>query len=139
NSVFPSDAAAAAFDTLVRFIKIGLRSLLVLGLVVAIAAFFTGPSVTAVRTRAAFVKGFDWIRSTGERRGMSTGPAGRWTYDHPRGLPTGGGPPAAVFLVFQGPPTAASVVWLVVILLLVLGLIELIGRPPAKPEVAGQT
>src|SRR6185437_8590811 len=79
NSVFPSDAAAAAFDTLVRFIKIALRALLVLGLVVAIAAFFTGPSVTAVRTRAAFVKGFDWIRARGERRGVSTGPAGRWT------------------------------------------------------------
>jgi len=139
NSVFPSDAAAAAFDTLVRFIKIGLRALLVLGLVVAIAAFFTGPSVTAVRSRAAFVKGFDWIRSTGERRGVSTGPAGRWTYEHRRGLRIGAVALAAVIFVFQGRPTAASVIWLVVILLLVLGLIELIGRPPAKPEVAGQT
>jgi hypothetical protein len=139
NSVFPSDAAAAAYDTLVRFIKIGLRALLVLGLVVAIAAFFTGPSVTAVRTRAAFVKGFDWVRSTGERRGVSTGPAGRWTYAHRHGLRIGAVALAAIIFVFQGRPTAASVIWLVVILLLVLGLIELIGRPPAKPEVAGQT
>jgi hypothetical protein len=45
---------------------------------------------------------------------------------------------AAVIFVFQGRPTAASVIVLVIILLLVLGLIELIGRPPAKPEVAGQ-
>jgi hypothetical protein len=138
NSVFPSDAAAAAFDTLVRFIRTALRALLVLGLVVAIAAFFTGPSVTAVRTRAAFGKGFNWIRSTGERRGVSTGPVGRWVYTYRTALRIGALALAAIIFVFQGRPTAASVIWLVVILLLVLGLIELIGRPPAKPEIAGQ-
>jgi len=138
NSVFPSDAAAAAFDTLVRFIKIALRALLVLGLVVAIAAFFTGPSVTAVRTRAAFAKGFNWIRSTGERRGVSTGPVGRWVYTYRTALRIGAVALAAVIFVFQGRPTAASVIWLAVILLLILGLIELLGRPPAKPEIAGQ-
>jgi hypothetical protein len=139
NSVFPSDAAAAAFDTLVRFIKIALRALLVLGLVVAIAAFFTGPSVTAMRTRAGIVKGFDWIRSSGERRGVSTGPAGRWTYAHRHGLRIGAVALAAVIFVFQGRPTAASVIVLLILLLLVLGLIELIGRPPSQPEPAGQS
>jgi hypothetical protein len=139
NSVFPSDAAAAAFDTLVRFIKIALRALLVLGLVVAIAAFFTGPSVTAVRTRAGFVKGFDWIRSSGERRGVSTGPAGRWTYAHRHALRICAVALAAVIFVFQGRPTAASVIVLLILLLLVLGLIELIGRPPSQPEPAGQS
>jgi hypothetical protein len=139
NSVFPSDAAAAAFDTLVRFIKIALRALLLLGLVVAIAAFFTGPSVTAVRTRAGFVKGFDWVRSGAERRGVSTGPAGRWTYAHRHGLRIGAVALAAVIFVFQGRPTAASVIVLVIILLLVLGLIELIGRPPGQAEPAGQS
>jgi len=140
NSVFPSDAAAAAFDTLVRFIKIALRALLVLGLVVAIAAFFTGPSVTAVRTRAAFVKGFDWIRARGERRGVSTGPAGRWTYAHRHALRICAVGLAAIIFVFQGRPTAGSVIVLVIVLLVVLGLIELIGRPPAKPaEIASQT
>ncbi|MBO0815793.1 MAG: hypothetical protein J2P30_11730 [Actinobacteria bacterium] len=138
NSVFPSDAAAAAFDTLVRFIREALRALLVLGLVVAIAAFMSGPSVSAVRTRAAFVKGFDWLRSTGERRGVSTGPAGRWTYAHRHALRICAVGLAAVIFVFQGRPSAASIIVLVIILLLVLGLIELIGRPPAKPEVAGQ-
>jgi hypothetical protein len=138
NSVFPSNAAAAAYDTLVRFIKTGLRALLVLGLVVAIAAFFSGPSVTAVRTRAGFVKGFNWIRSSGERRGVSTGPFGRWVYTYRTALRIGAVALAAVIFVFQGRPTAASVIVLVIILLLILGLIELIGRPPAKPEVAGQ-
>ena len=39
-----ADAAAAAFDILVRFIKTALRTLLVVGLIVAAGAFFTGPS-----------------------------------------------------------------------------------------------
>jgi len=139
NSVFPSDAAAAAFDTLVRFIKEGLRVLLVVGLVVAIGAFFTGPSVTAVRTRAGFVSAFNWVRSSGERRGLSTGPAGRWTYAHRHALRICAVGLAAIIFVFQGRPTAASVIVLVIVLLVVLGLIELIGRPPAKPEIASQT
>jgi hypothetical protein len=139
NSVFPADAAAAAFDTLVRFIKVALRALLVLGLVVAIGAFFSGPSVTAVRSRAGVRSGFNWVRSTGERRGLSTGPAGRWTYAHRRALRICAVALAAIIFVFQGRPTAGSVIVLAILLLVVLGLIELIGRPPAKPEIAAQT
>ena len=77
ESALPSDAAAALFDTFVRFIKDGLRAILVLGLVVAAGAFLTGPSVTAVRTRAAFGSGLDWVRRTGEHAGVSTGPSAR--------------------------------------------------------------
>ena len=139
NSVFPSNAAAATFDTLVRFIKLALRALLVLGLVVAIGAFLTGPSVTAVRTRGAFTSAFGWLRSSGERKGLTTGPAGRWTYEHRHALRICAVGLAAVIFVFQGRPTAASVITLAIVLLVVLGLIELIGRPPGRPEIAGQS
>jgi hypothetical protein len=44
----------------------------------------------------------------------------------------------ALIFVFWGRPTAEVVIWLAVLLLVLLGLIELIGRPPARPEVAGQ-
>jgi hypothetical protein len=138
QSVLPSNAAAATFDTLVRFIKVALRALLVLGLVVAIGAFLTGPSVTAVRTRAGFVKGLGWLRNSGERRGVTTGPAGRWTYAHRQALRICAVGLAAVIFVFQGRPTASSIIVLVILLLVVLGLIELIGRPPGQPEIAGQ-
>ena len=138
NSVLPSDAAAVMFDTLVRFIKTALRALLVLGLVVAIGAFFTGPSATAARTRAGFASAFGWIRSSGERKGLSTGPAGRWTFAHRHALRICAVGLAAIIFVFEGRPTAASVIVLVILLLVVLGLIELIGRPPAKPEIASQ-
>jgi hypothetical protein len=50
--VLPHDAAAAFYDTLVRFLRLGLRTVLVLGLIVALAGFLTGRSITAVRLRA---------------------------------------------------------------------------------------
>ncbi|MGH3193378.1 MAG: hypothetical protein ACRDOL_40225, partial [Streptosporangiaceae bacterium] len=138
NSVLPSNAAADIFDTFVRFIRTALRTLLVLGLVVAIGAFLTGPSVTAVRTRGACTSGFGWIRSAGEHGGVSTGPVGRWTYAHRIALRVSAVGLAAIIFVFWGRPTAMVVILLAVLLLVVLGLIELIGRPPARPEIAGQ-
>ena len=138
ESALPSDAAAALFDTFVRFIKDGLRALLVLGLVVAAGAFLTGPSVTAVRTRAAFGSGLDWVRRTGEHAGVSTGPVGTWTYAHRTALRVSAVALIALIFVFWGQPTAAVVIVLVILLLVILGLIELIGRPPARPEPVGQ-
>jgi hypothetical protein len=138
NSVLPSDAAADIFDTIVRFIRITLRSLLVLGLVVAIGAFLTGPSATAVRTRNACTSGFAWIRRAGERGGVSTGPVGRWTYAHRTALRVAAVALAAIIFVFWGRPTATGVIVLAILLVVVLGLIELIARPPAQPEIASQ-
>ncbi len=136
-TVLPSDAAAAMFDTFVRFIKDALRTLLVVGLVVAVGAFLTGPSITAVQTRKAFRSGFGWIRSSGENFGLTTGPVGRWTYAHRKGLRVGAVALAALLFVFWGRPTALVVILIAVLLLVVLGLIELIGRPPERLQAAG--
>jgi hypothetical protein len=138
SSVLPGDAAAAAFDALVHFIKIGLRVVLAVGLVVALGAFITGPSRTAIGTRSALMSALGWIRAFGERRGVSTGPVGDWTYLHRRGLRIGAVALAAVIFVFWGQPTGLVVILLVVILLVLLGLIELIGRPPRGTAAAPQ-
>jgi len=138
NSTLPGDAAAALYDTLIRFIKQALRILLVVGLVVAAGAFLTGPSVTAVQIRGAFVSGFRWIRQLGERHGVSTGPVGEWTYAHRQVLSIAAVGLFALIFVFWGRPTAPVVILLVVLLLVVLGLIQLIGRPPGPPEIAAQ-
>jgi hypothetical protein len=138
SSTLPSDAAGAAYDALVHFLRQGLRVVLVVGLVVAIAAYFTGPSHTAVQTRSGFRSGMEWIRNYGERRGVSTGPVGQWTYLHRKGLRVAAVALAALIFVFWGEPTVLVVILIVILLLVVLGLIELIGRPPAKPEMAGQ-
>lgn len=137
SSALPSDAAAALFDTFIRFIRQGLRTLLVVGLVVAAAAFITGPSATAVKTRSGIGSGLGWIRHFSDRTGISATPAGQWTYAHRKGLRVGAVALAAVIFVFWGQPTAAVVIVIVILLLVVLALIELIGRPPASVQAAG--
>jgi hypothetical protein len=137
SATLPSDAAAALFDTVVRFIRTALRTLLVVGLVVAIGAFFSGPSTTAVQTRSAFRRGFGWIRQRGDRAGVSTGPVGRWTYTHRVSLRVGAVALAVLIFLFWGHPTAAVVILIAVLLVVVLALIELIGRPPAQPAASG--
>jgi hypothetical protein len=139
SSTLPSDAAAAAYDALVHFLRETLRVVLLVGLVVAIGAFFTGPSRAAVQTRSGLKSGMDWIRNFGERRGVSTGPVGQWTYLHRKGLRVGAVALFALIFVFLGEPTVLTVIVLVIVLLVVLGLIELIGRPMAEPETASQT
>jgi hypothetical protein len=139
SSVLPSDAAAAAYDAFVHFIKISLRVVLAVGLVVALGAFFTGPSRAAVATRSGLKSGMERIRNFGERRGVSAGPVGRWTYLHRRILRVSAVALVGLIFVFWGQPTAVVVIVLVVVLLVLLGLIELIGRPAAVPETAGQT
>jgi hypothetical protein len=137
-SVLPGDAAAAAFDAMVYFIKVGLRVVLAVALVVAIGAFITGPSHAAIQARSVLKSGVGWVRNFGERRGVSTGPVGEWTYAHRRGLRIGAVALFALIFVFWGHPTGVVVIVLVVLLLLVLGVIELIGRPPAEPGTAAQ-
>src|SRR5215475_12182783 len=137
-AVLPADAAAVLYDTLIRFIRDGLRIILVVGLIIAIAAFFSGPSVTAVRTRGAFKSGFDWLRRSGEHAGVSTGPVGRWTFTHRRALRITAVIIASLVFVFWGLSSWVTAVVIAIVLLIVLGLIELIGRPPAQPQVAAQ-
>jgi hypothetical protein len=132
TNVLPADAAAVVFDDIVRFIRQGLRVLLVLGLVVAIAGFFTGPSITAVRTRDTFKTGFDKLRGTGEAAGLSTGKFGTWVYRH-RTLLRGAAVGVAVLVfAFWGDPTGLVVAVIAVLLVCALGVIELIGRPAVR-------
>jgi hypothetical protein len=134
SSVLPADAAAVIFDTLVRFIRQGLRVLLVIGLVVAIAGFFSGPSVTAVRARGTVTSAFSAIRGGAERVGVTTGPVGRWTYRYRTALRVVAIAAAVVVFVFWTDPTGLDVLVIALVLLGVVGLIELIGRPPRAPR-----
>jgi hypothetical protein len=105
----------------------------VVGLIVAVGALFAGPSAAAVATRSAFSSGLGWLRRGGESAGLSTGPAGTWTYRHRRVLRIGAVALAALIFVFWGQPTATVTIVIAVLLLVALGLIELIGRPPPQP------
>ena len=136
QSTLPPDAAAALFDTFLRFLKDGLRLILVIGLVIAAGAFFTGPSNVAVQTRQGLRSGIGWLRARIERTGLQPGPAGAWTRARKRPLQIGVIALAALIFVFWGQPTLAVAIWIVVLLLVALGVIELIGGRTGGPEPA---
>jgi hypothetical protein len=75
-TVLPHDAAAVLYDTIVRFLRLGLRTILVLALVVAAGTFLSGSSVTAVRTRQGLAGAIGWLAGSAERAGLRTGPVG---------------------------------------------------------------
>jgi hypothetical protein len=137
-AVLTRDAAAVFYDTLVRFLRLGLRMVLVLGLVIALAAFFTGRSVTAVRARAGVSKGIGWLRGGAEQAGFRTGPVGAWVYTYKRVLWIAVIAIAALVLVFWDQPTGKVIIGITIGVLIALVIIEFLGRPPSPeaPEMA---
>jgi hypothetical protein len=133
-SVLPHDAAAVAYDTIVRFLRLGLRTVLVLALVVAAGAFLTGQSVTAVRTRQGLTRAIGRLQGTAEHAGLRTGPVGTWVDANKRALRIGAVAVAALALVFWGRPTGKVVLGLTLALLFVLAVIEFLGRPAHRAE-----
>jgi hypothetical protein len=74
--VLPHDAAAVLYDTIVAYLRLGLRTILVLALVVAGGAFLTGQSTTAVRTRQRLTAGIGRLRGGAETRRLADRPGG---------------------------------------------------------------
>ncbi|MGW0229443.1 hypothetical protein ACWDWO_14085 [Actinopolymorpha singaporensis] len=132
----PPDAAAAIFDTLVRFLQAQLRTLAVVGVVVALGAAATGPSTAAVRTRSVLSTGIGRLRDSGESIGLRTGPVGSWTYDHRTLLRVAVITIAGIGFIAWNDPSIAVVLLLALLVLVALALIEFIARPPGEPRVA---
>jgi hypothetical protein len=134
SDILPHDAAAAMYDTIVRFLRTGLRTVLVLGLVVAAGAFLTGGSVTAVRTRQGLAHGIGWMRGGAASVGFRTGPVGTWVYGHKQLLRISAVAIAGLALVFWGQPTGKVVIFLAALLLFMLAIIEFLGQPAARAQ-----
>jgi hypothetical protein len=131
GSVAPQAAApaAATFDILVHFLRIGLRSLFVLGLVVACAGFVTGSSATALQIRDACRRGVGWLRRGRIAEALQNGPVGPWVHAHRRLLQGGVVILAVLFVIFLDRPTGLTVLAVAVALVVLLALIEFLNEP----------
>jgi hypothetical protein len=127
------DTAAVLFDTLVRFLRNGIRVFFVLGLVLAIGAVITGPSAWATKTRRVLGGA---VTQGGERTGWDTGAFGAFVAAHRVGLQVSAAAVlgAALFLVSQ--PTPSTVLWLAVLLLVVVGAIQFLAATAPRTEDA---
>ena len=102
-------------------------------------AFLTGPSATAVRRphpgRAGLAGAIGW---GADRAGLPTGRFGVWVEANKRALQIGAVILACLALVFWSQPTGKVVLGLTLALLVVLALIEFLGRRPAGAPVEAQ-
>ncbi|MDX6301458.1 MAG: hypothetical protein QOF53_2672 [Nocardioidaceae bacterium] len=129
-SVLPSDAAGDVFDTVVQYLRYSLRTVAAVALVLALGAFFLGPSAGAVRARSDATRTLGALRGSAESAGLNTGRFGTWTFAHKRLLRIATVVLAAVVLSFWGQPTGVVVLGIALVALFVLAVIELVGRPP---------
>lgn len=122
--------AATVFDVLVRFVRTGLRTVLVVALVVAAGAFVVGPSATATGIRLGSTSALGWLREHGEAVGLRTGPVGTWVHDNLKVLRVVLVAAAAVVFVFWDRPTGRVVLVLTGAVVLALAVLQLLARPP---------
>ena len=127
----PRDTAAAVFDTLVRFLRYGVRLMIAIALIVALTAWLTGPTraATSIRTTAKRVVG--GAGETAATRGVTFGAFGAWVARYRTGLRVGAVLVALVTLLLWSQPRAGTVIVLAILLLIALALIEFVGRAAA--------
>lgn len=128
-AVLPQDAAAVIFDTIVRYLREAIRSLALIGLIAAIGAFLTGPSVTATVVRRWCVIPLAALKGTGNLGARMSGVT-RWVA--PRARLLRGIVVAAAFAVvlLERYRTPSLVLWLTAGVLACLLVIEFLAVEP---------
>ncbi|MES4886873.1 hypothetical protein [Streptomyces sp. NPDC096012] len=75
-------AAAAVYDALTRLLQTTVRMVVVLGVVIALAAWLAGPGRYARLARRLWTSGIGAVRATAGRAGLRTGPVGPYVRRH---------------------------------------------------------
>src|SRR5437763_7731899 len=122
------DAAAAAFDILVRFLRNGIRVIAALGIIVALAAFLSGPSRAAVWIREGAKSLIGGAGRKADQAGWTPGPVGTWVAAHKVGLRVAGVVVAFLVLFLWTAPRPLTLLVLALLLRVYLAAIELVGR-----------
>lgn len=125
------DAAEVVFDQVVAFIRLSVRTVGVLGLLVALAGYLGGGSDSARGLRTGVAAGFGRVRGWGDRRGVSTGPVGAWLYRHRGVVRAALIALAALVLLLAATPTPGLVITVGAVTLVLIAILELAARPPA--------
>jgi hypothetical protein len=122
-------ATASGFDIVVTYLRYGLRVLIVLGLVIALAGYLAGRAESAVRLRRWSAGRLHSIRG-GPAAG---GPVATWVRAYIRGLRIGAVALAVLAFVFLDQPSGAAILVIAALLLVALAVIEFLGRPETAP------
>ncbi|MBW8870990.1 MAG: hypothetical protein JF618_02035 [Leifsonia sp.] len=138
-SLIPSNLARTLFGTVTTAMIDTAVAVLVLAVVVALVAWYSGPFGVSRRLRGFFGSGVTWVRDSAERHGITTGRTGEWMYTQRALLRALVAAIAAAVVLFVRPLTPSLIIWTLVLAALVIGLLELLQRPVVTvPESADE-
>ncbi|MGO4592959.1 hypothetical protein AB4Z18_03960 [Leifsonia sp. 2TAF2] len=138
-SLIPSNLARTLFGTVTTAMLDTAVAVLVLAVVVALVAWYSGPFGVSRRLRGFFGSGVTWVRDSAERHGITTGRTGEWIYTQRALLRALVAAIAAAVVLFVRPLTPSLIIWTLVLAALVIGLLELLQRPVVTvPESADE-
>jgi hypothetical protein len=129
------DAAQAVFDILVRNLRYGVITLAVVGIIVALVAYFAGPSAPAKATRGFASAGIAGARNKAGDLGYQPNAFEEFVAAHKRGIELGIAALAVLALVIWDHPGIGAVLLLFVVALILVGVVEFLARG-AAPETA---
>ncbi|MEU9289065.1 hypothetical protein AB0D57_31450 [Streptomyces sp. NPDC048275] len=127
-------AAASVYDTLTRFLRTTVRTVVALGVVIAIAAWVTGPGRHATAVRQLWTAGIGAVRSTADHLGLRTGPVGPFVRRHRRWIAWILVAAAILTYALWSYPTGWVVVGLALALLFALAVVDFLAGESATPN-----
>ncbi len=130
----PYDAAAAVYDTLVRFLHTSIRAATFFSVIVIIAVFFAGPSRFAVWFRTRVRQGANWLGKQGDEAGWGWLAPNGFVVRRKNGLRIVVAVVAFLFCFRWKHPTPSILFYIAVVTVFVLGVIELYGREPLPED-----
>jgi hypothetical protein len=126
----PGDAAAAVYDQVVSFVRLGLRAVLVLFLAVAVVAWVSGPGSAPTAVRRGTTHALDAVRHRRDRAGLDTGPVGAFLGRYRNGIRWGIAGVVVLLYILADHPTGSWTLTLLIVAALLLLVVELLARPP---------
>ncbi|MEU9713947.1 hypothetical protein [Streptomyces sp. NPDC047976] len=123
-------AAGSVYDAMVHLLRLSVRTVVVLGAVVALAAWLTGPGRWAGAVRAVWRSGITATRGTADRLGLRTGPVGPFAHRHRTGISWILVAGAVVAYVLWPHPTGWVVLGFALALLAALAVAQFLAEEP---------
>ncbi|MGZ6967861.1 MAG: hypothetical protein ACXVKN_09005 [Acidimicrobiia bacterium] len=132
----PYDAAAAMYDTLVRFLITSVRAATFFSLIVVIAVFFAGPSRFAVWFRMRVRQGANWLGAQSDQADWKWLAPNAFVVRRKKGLRIVVGVVAFLVLFRWQHPTPSIILYFALVAVFLLGVIEFFGREPIPDDPA---
>ncbi|MGE7386259.1 hypothetical protein ACQKM2_12370 [Streptomyces sp. NPDC004126] len=123
-------AAGSVYDAMVHLLRLSVRTVVVLGVVLALAAWLSGPGRWAGAVRALWHSGITATRGTADRLGLRTGPVGPFVRRHRTWITWILVAAAVVAYVLWPHPTGWVVVGFALALLFALAVAQFLAEEP---------